>query len=214
VRQAIFLATDRATMAKQFMQGTSRTLDAPCYPTQFGCDAAAAVRYPYDPAKAKRLLTEAGYPNGFDTELVTPELPQWAGAMQGYLKAVGINAKVNVLQVGAFVQRSLAGQDPMDLNSWGSYSVNDVSAILPNFFAGSDSDYTRDPEVKKLVDAGGATVDPDQRRKAYSAAIKLITEKAYWMPIFTHTVAYGFSRQLNFKPYPDEVPRFFLSGWK
>ena len=214
VRQAIFLATDRATMAKQLMQGGSRALDAPCYPTQFGCDAAAAVHYAYDPAKAKQLLAEAGYPNGFDSELVTSDLPQWAGAMQGYLKAVGINARLSVLQVGAWVQRSLAGQDPMEMNSWGSYSVNDVSAILPNFFTFTGNDYTRDPEVRRLVDAGGATVDPDQRRKAYSAAIKLITEKAYWMPMFTHTVTYGFSKQLNFKTYPDEVPRFFLSSWK
>ena len=214
VRQAIFLATDRATMAKQLMQGGSRALDAPCYPTQFGCDAAAAVHYPYDPAKAKQLLAEAGYPNGFDSELVTSDLPQWAGAMQGYLKAVGINAKSASYRLGRSCSAPSRGQDPMDLSSWGSYSVNDVSAILPNFFTFTGNDYTRDPEVKKLVEAGSATVDPDQRRKAYSAAIKLITEKAYWMPMFTHTVTYGFSKQLNFKPYPDEVPRFFLSSWK
>ena len=175
---------------------------------------AAAVRYPYDPAKAKQLLAEAGYPNGFDSELVTSDLPQWAGAMQGYLKAVGINVKLSVLQVGAYVQRSLAGQNPFDFGSWGSYSVNDVSAILPNFFTFTGNDYARDPELKKLVEAGSATVDPDQRRKAYSAAIKLITEKAYWMPMFTHSVTYGFSKQLNFKPYPDELPRFFLASWK
>ena len=214
MREAIFHAIDRPTMAKQLMQGGSRPIDAPCFPTQFGCDAAAAVRYPYDPAKAKQLLAEAGYPNGFDSELVTSDLPQWAGAMQGYLKAVGINVKLSVLQVGAYVQRSLAGQNPFDFASWGSYSVNDVSAILPNFFTFTGNDYARDPELKKLVEAGSATVDPDQRRKAYSAAIKLITEKAYWMPMFTHSVTYGFSKQLNFKPYPDELPRFFLATWK
>ena len=133
VRQAIVYAIDRATMAKQLMQGGSRAIDTPCYPTQFGCDAGAAVHYPYDPAKAKQLLAEAGYPNGFDTELVTYDLPQWGGAVQGYLKAVGINAKITQLQVAAVVQRSLAGQNPMELGSWGSYSVNDVSAILPNY---------------------------------------------------------------------------------
>ena len=60
VRQAIAYALDRATMAKQLMQGNSRPLDAPCYPTQFGCDQAGAVHYSYDPAKAKQLLAEAG----------------------------------------------------------------------------------------------------------------------------------------------------------
>src|SRR6202030_279349 len=186
VRQAIIMAIDRATMAKQLIQGDSQVVDTPCFPSQFGCDTAAAVKYPYDPAKAKQLLAEAGYPNGFDSELVTSDLPQWAGAMQGYLKAVGINVKLSVRQVGAYVQRSLAGQNPFDFNSWGSYSVDAVSAILPNFFTFTGNDYARDPELKKLVEAGSATVDPDQRRKAYTAAIKLITEKAYWMPVFTH----------------------------
>jgi peptide/nickel transport system substrate-binding protein len=214
VRQAIFHAIDRDAMAKQLMQGSSRALDAPCYPTQFGCDPGAAMRYPYDPAKAKRLLVEAGYPSGFDTELVTYEPAQWATAVQTYLKAVGINTKLTLLQAAGVVQRSLAGKNPMELRSWGSYSVNDVSAILPNFFTFTDNDYTRDPEVKKLVDAGSATVDPDQRRGAYSKAIRLITQHAYWMPLFTYTVTYGYSKQLTFKAYPDELPRFFLSSWK
>lgn len=214
VRQAVFYAIDRATMAKQLVQGGSRPLDAPCYPTQFGCDAAAATHYAYDPAKAKQLLADAGYPNGFDTELVTYILPQWAGAMQNYLKAVGINAKITSLQVGAVVQRSNAGQNPMEAGDWGSYSVNDVSAILPNYFNFTPNDYARDPDVQKLVQAGGSTVDPDQRRKAYSEAIRLITEKAYWLPLYTYSVTYGYSKQLNFKPYPDELPRFFLASWK
>ena len=68
--------------------------------------------------------------------------------------------------------------------------------------------------MKRLVEAGGSTTDPDQRRKNYSDAIKLITSHAYWIPMFTHTLTYGLSRQLNFKPFPDELPRFYLASWK
>lgn len=214
VRQAIAYALDRATMAKQLMQGNSRPLDAPCFPTQFGCDQAAAVRYGYDPAKAKQLLAEAGYPNGFDTELVTYLLPQWNGAIQGYLQAVGIRAHISQLQVSAVIQRVQQSKAPMNAGSWGSYSINDVSAFLPYFFTGSAIDYARDPEVEKLVTAGGSVTDPDQRRAAYSAAIKRITEQAYFVPLFTYVKTYGFSRTLEFKPFTDELPRFYLSRWK
>lgn len=178
VRQAVAYAIDRPTMAKWLVQGGSRAIDAPCYPTQFGCDAEAAVHYRYDPTKAKQLLAEAGYPNGFDTDLVTYDPPQWSVAVQGYLRAVGINARIVQLQVSAEVKRSLAGQNPMELGSSGSYSVNDVSAILPGFFTFSGNDYTRDPRIRMLVETGGTTVDPERRRKAYSEAIRLITEQA------------------------------------
>ena len=140
VRQAIFHAIDRESIAKNLMQGGSRVPPAPCFPTQFGCDAAAAVQYPYDPAKAKALLAEAGYPNGFDTELVSYLLPQFEGAIQNYLKAVGINAKITHLQVQALIQRQLEGKNPLDLGNWGSYSINDASAFLPQYYSGAQTE--------------------------------------------------------------------------
>ena len=214
VRQAIFYALDRATMAKQLMQGGSRPLDAPCFPTQFGCDVGAAVHYDYNPAKAKQLLAEAGYPNGIDTELVSYLLPQWNGAIQAYLQAAGIRAHISQLQVSAVIQQAQDGKTPLNAGSWGSYSINDVSAFLPYFFTGSPFDYMRDPEVIKLVTDGGSVTDPDQRRAAYSAAIKRITEQASFVPLFTYVKTYGVSRELNFKPFTDELPRFYLSSWK
>jgi peptide/nickel transport system substrate-binding protein len=214
VRQAIMHAVDRQTMSKQFMPGGSRVVDAPCFPTQFGCDQAVATKYDYDPAKAKALLAEAGYPDGFDTELVSYLLPQWNQAVQNYLGAVGIRAKVSQLQVGAVIQRSIEGKNPLDAGSWGSYSINDVSAFLPYFFIGGGQDYTRDPEVERLVQDGGSTTDPDRRRGAYTAAIRRITEQAYFMPMFTWVTVYAINKQLNFKAFRDELPRFYLASWK
>jgi peptide/nickel transport system substrate-binding protein len=218
VRQAIAYAIDRESIAKNLMQGGSR-VPAPCYPTQFGCDAAAAVQYPYDPAKAKALLAEAGYAGGFSTELVSSLLPQFEGAVQGYLKAVGINVAISHLQAEAAIQRQLGGTAPIYFTNWGSYSVNDISAFLPQFYSGAQegfntSDMAHDAEVQRLVKAGGTSTDPDARKKAYGAAIKLITEQAYMLPMFTSTVTYAFRKELNFKPWPDEMPRYYLSSWK
>jgi peptide/nickel transport system substrate-binding protein len=214
VRQAIWHAIDRKTIADRLVTGGSRVPPAPCFPTQFGCDADAAVKYDYNPAKAKALLAEAGFPNGFETELVSYILPQWTAALQNYLQAVGIKIRVSQLQVAAAIQRSWRGENPLYAGSWGSYSINDVSAIMPVMFGGGNDDYARDPELQKLLEEGGASNDPDVRKKAYSAAIKLATEKAYWLPLHTYVNTYGFSKQLDFKPYPDELPRFFYAKWK
>lgn len=214
VRQAIWHAIDRQTFADKLVGGGSRVPPAPCFPSQFGCDVDAAVKYNYDPAKAKALLAEAGFPNGFETELVSYILPQHGSAIQNYLGAVGIKAKLSQVQVAAGTQRSQRGENPLYLASWGSYSVNDVAAFMPNYFIGSADDYARDPELKQWVEEGGSTNDKEIRTIAYAKAIKRVTEQAYFLPIHTYVSTYAFSKTLDFTPYADELPRFFLAKWK
>jgi peptide/nickel transport system substrate-binding protein len=134
--------------------------------------------------------------------------------VQSYLQAVGIRARLNLLQVAPAIQRAWRGELAMYMGSWGSYSVNDVSAFLPNWFAGGNDDYACDPELQKLVEDGGATNDEEARRTAYSAAIRRVTEQAYWMPLHTYVNTYAHSKQLNFTPYRDELPRFYLASWR
>src|ERR1043166_4810795 len=188
VRQAIWHAIDRKTIADKLVTGGSRVPPAPCFPSQFGCDAKAAVKYDYDPKKAKELLAEAGYPNGFDTEMVPYVQPtSWPAAIQSYLQAVGIRARINQLQVAPAIQKAWRGEAPLYMGSGGSYSINDVSAIFPVMYGKDANDnYSRDPELEKLVAEGGATGDKAVRAKAYAAAIKIMTEKAYWLPINTY----------------------------
>jgi peptide/nickel transport system substrate-binding protein len=216
VRQAIWHAVNRQEMADKLVTGGSRVPIAPCFPSQFGCDADAAMKYPYDPAKAKALLAEAGFPNGFEIDFVTYVQPtQWSAAIQNYLGAVGIKAKINQLGVAPAIQKAQKGEAPLYHGSWGSYSVNDVSAIFPVMYgAGALDNYSRDPELEKLVAEGGSSNDAAARKKAYSAAIKIMTEKAYWLPLFTYVNTYAFQKGLDFKTFPDELPRFYFAKWK
>ena len=138
----------------------------------------------------------------------------WSAAIQNYLQAVGIRAKISQLQVAAAIAKAQKGENPLYHGSWGSYSINDVSAIFPVMYGGGGDDYARDPELQKLVADGGATADSAVRKKNYSAAVKLMTEKAYWLPLFTYVNIYAFSKQLEMKTFPDELPRFYFAKWK
>ena len=213
VRQAIFHAIDRNAIAHDLMQGDSHPVPAPCYPTQFGCDQSAAVDYDYDPAKAKALLKDAGYADGFSTTLVTYLLPSFNAAIQNYLRAVGIKVDLQQLQVGAVVEKVMSGQAPANLGAWGSNSINDISAIMPYYFGGGNYDYARDPELIKGLQLAGAETDPVKRQADYSAAIRRATEQAYWLGLFTSVTQYAFSKNLDFTPFPDELPRFYLCKW-
>jgi peptide/nickel transport system substrate-binding protein len=133
--------------------------------------------------------------------------------VQNYLKAVGISADIQQLQVGAEIQKVQAGEAPLNFGTWGSYSINDVSAILPYYFGGGPNDYARDPQVMEDVKQGGLSMNADDRAKHYSAAIKRITEQAYWLSMFTSVTQYAFVKNLKFTPFPDELPRFYLCEW-
>jgi peptide/nickel transport system substrate-binding protein len=214
VRQAICHAIDRATIARRLAGVATRVLDAPCFPTQFGCDAAAAVRYAYDPSLAKALLADAGYPNGFETELVSYVLPEDGLTIRGALQAVGISAQLIQLSTNEAVARATAGQAPLFLGNWGSRSINDVAAILPQFFTGGPLDFARQPDLAELIRRAGITGDADRRRGLYSEAIRLITAEALWLPTHTYATTYCLNRSLNFRAFPDELPRFYLASWK
>ncbi len=214
VRQAIFHAIDRNAIAHNLMQGDSHPVDAPCYPSQFGCNQAVAEKYEYDPAKARALLKEAGFEGGFSTTLYTYVLPAFPAAVQSYLRAVGITLSIQQLQVGAEIEKVMAGATPANMGTWGSNSVNDVSAVLPYFFGGGSNDYARDPQVQKELQLAGVETDPARRQDHYTAAIRRATEQAYWLPMYTSVTQYAHAKDLVFTPFPDELPRFYLSRWR
>jgi peptide/nickel transport system substrate-binding protein len=215
VRQAIAHAINKEELVKYLVQGEARVLDVPCFPTQWGCDEDAAVKYDYDPEKAKELLKEAGYPNGFSTQVIGARNAQWVAKVQEDLTKVGIDAKGSVIQGATLVDLFGQGQVPIGYWDWGSYSIMDAAAVLPAFFGGqSSSDRTGDKEVAGLVMKANEELDTEKRKALYDQAIKLITERALQIPLHSFVVPYAFINELDFKAYPDEMPRFYWAKWK
>ena len=214
VRQAMAHAIDRASLVKNLIRGDAGVIHTPCFPTQFGCDVSAAVKYEFDQAKAKALLAEAGYPDGFEIEFYTFRPADWAEAIMGDLAKVGIKATLTKMPYFALRDKQRnEGTTPMFLMDWGSYSMNDMSAITSHFFKKGPDDFALDDEVAAWLEEGDTSVDPAVRKAAYSKAIAKITGNVYWLPMFNHVRNYAYREGLVFIPYQDEIPRFWQYGW-
>ncbi len=214
VRQAVAHALDRNAMLGTVVGEGSRVLHTQCFPSQFGCTDEGAPRYDYNPAKATQLLTDAGFPNGFEVDLYAYRERQQTEAMIGYLRAVGIRANLRFMQYAAMRDALREGKAAFAHQTWGSFSVNDVSASTPVYFKFLADDVTRDTQVRDDLEAGDTSVDPNVRKAAYKKALTRIAEQAFSVPMFSLPVYYAFTPDLDFAPYPDELPRFWEARWK
>jgi peptide/nickel transport system substrate-binding protein len=214
VRKAIAHAIDRESIVKNIVGAGSRVLHSQCFPSQFGCTDQGATRYAYDPALAKKLLAEAGFPNGFETEIFAYRERNQTEAIINNLQQVGIQAKLTFSQYAAMRDAIRAGKASLTHQTWGSFSVNDVSASIPVWFGGDADDVTKDKEVEELLKKGNNSVDPSVRKQAYQQALKRIADNAFSVPLWTLPVYYVASKDLNFEAYPDEMVRFWEMTWK
>ena len=90
----------------------------------------------------------------------------------------------------------------------------ELCGMLATARAGNEAISSKIVAVQKWLIEGGSSNDPEVRNKAYSAAIQRVTQQAYFAPLHTYVTTYGYSKQLDFTPYSDELPRFYLAKWK
>jgi peptide/nickel transport system substrate-binding protein len=214
VRKAIAHAIDREAIIKNIVGGGAEIINTICTPSQVGCTQEGAVVYKYDPALSKKLLAEAGYPNGFSTEIYAYRERNQTEAIINYLQAVGIKAKLNFLQYAAMRDLVRANKAALVHQTWGSNLVNDVSASTPVYYAFGADDITRNAQVRDLLNKGDHTIDPKARNEVYKKALVTISENAYSVPLWSLPVYYVASKEVNFKPYSDELVRFWEMSWK
>ena len=212
VRQALNHAINRQAIADHLMPGT-RVISQNCIQIQFGCPTEGMVTYDYDPEKAKKLLAEAGYPNGFDVEFFAYRDRHVTEALMGDLAAVGVNARLNYLTFPAMYEKKLKWETPMVHSTTGSWSIADVGVPLGVTFQGGPPDMANDEELTSWIVEAANMIDQEKRKEIYQRAYRRITEQAYMIPLTTDVVTYAMSKSLDFTPSIDEVGRFDQAKW-
>ncbi len=214
VRQAVNYAINRKGIADNLVRGGSQPVYTACFRTQFGCDAEVAIKYDYNPGKAKELLAAAGYANGFETDIYAYRDREFAEAIIGDLHKVGIRARLHYMKYAALQTEYRGGKTPLTFQSWGSFSMNDASAFTGVFFKGGSDDITKDAQLRQWLEIADTSTDPAVRKTNYSKALESISKQAFMAPLFSYSTYYAYNSALKFQGYPDELPRFYEASWK
>jgi peptide/nickel transport system substrate-binding protein len=208
VRQALNYATDVDSIVKNVLDGNGRRLDGPFTAGMFGFDA-SVKGYAPDPARARRLLAEAGYPEGLEITLDAPAGryqgdKEIAEALGGQWQKAGFRPKVQVAEWGAYFKKYL-GKQMQDAYLLGLGGPMQDGDELYNLVSSNGRGlYYKNEKVDELFDQGRSTTDPAKRRKIYTDLARLMVEDATWVFLLQQVDIYATRDRLGWTPRPDQ----------
>ncbi len=215
VRKAVNMAIDKKAIVAAVYLSTGVPAINPIPPTQWSYNKSIKDD-PFDPAAAKKLLAEAGLPNGFTTDLwampvqrpYNPNAKRIAELMQADLAKVGIKAEIKSFEWGEYRKRMQAGEHQMGMLGW-TGDNGDPDNFL-NTLLGCSSAKNNGSNVAKfcyqpfedLIQKAKVVSNPAERTKLYEQAQVIFKQQAPWFTI-AHAV--------QLKPVRKEVIDFKLS---
>lgn len=225
VRQAVNYAVNRKAIVDNLLKGTGTLAINPLPPVVWGYTDQIQT-YEYDPEKAKQLLTEAGYPDGFTCNFWVPESgsgmqqPVAMGtAIQADLKAVGIDCQIEQFEWGTYLEKTIVPPDKAEFDmfemSWigdNGDPDNHLYILLsgdqwpPN---GYNMGFYKNDKVDELLREARTTLDKAKRTELYQEAQKLIAEDPPWLMVDHETQIVVMDQKIkDFKLHPTGPFRF------
>ncbi|NLN16805.1 MAG: ABC transporter substrate-binding protein [Firmicutes bacterium] len=218
VRQAMNHAVDMDTIINVIYEGRATRIPFILSPQAFAYHDGLPM-FDYDPEKARRLLAEAGYPNGFSFELDTVDAHRArAEIYQAMLAEVGIDVKIRTWPTWGAVREAwmqmkdkpVAEQRDAFLNDWGNASLDPFDILIPKFHSdhrglgrGNFSGFA-DPEVDRLLEASLESDNNEERLMLFRQAQEIIHAQVPMVFEFVAHEIYGVrSRVKNWRPSPD-----------
>ncbi|MCI0528942.1 MAG: ABC transporter substrate-binding protein, partial [Nitrospira sp.] len=216
VRQALNYAIDVPELIEFILEGNGIQVADFLSPLIFGHDPTLAP-YPYDPDKAKKLLAEAGYPDGFEIGfdcsrgryLQDKEIVE---AMAGQLVKVGIKAKVTAHEWSLYVSKMSGYQcAPLSLWGWGNSALDADNSLYPRMHcpaSGTPKNSLEtycNKELDAVLEEARSILDKDKRLALYAKAQRIATEDPPFIFLYQLQDLYGVSHRIKWTPRSDEM---------
>ncbi len=201
VRQALTQALNRTMLARSVNPGGDEVFapDALCLPLHRACSYSSKPA-PYDVAAAKKLLAEAGYPDGFEVEVTgTPGSTNMAEALAGELRKIGVKAKVDRITFAGYREKQRQGKLQILVNVWTSGGLPDASSPVQYFFSPGPRDYWHDKTIQAWGKEAMSTMDEKRREDLYKQIYDRANQLSYVVPIATKPDVFIHDKDLVFE---------------
>jgi len=220
VRQAISYAVDADEIIKTVLDGKAQRVATMLPSMHFGFDPSLKP-LKQDVQKTKKLLADAGFPNGVDIAFNGPQGryvrdKEVAEAVAGQLSKAGIRTTLKTFEFVSYLNNMVyvhkAG--PVWLIGWGQGTMDAEGIYVPLFRSGSLLSNYHNTDLDGMVDEAQRTMDEKKRLEIYYRINKLWLEDAAAMPLYQQLDLYGVSKRLNWKARSDEQIKAFEMSLK
>jgi len=188
VRQAINHAIDAESIIEAVMEGVGEQANGPLGPNVWASNQDLEP-YEYNVEKAKELMKEAGYENGFKTSIWTNDNKtrmDISEIVQNQLKQINIEAEVKVVEWGSYLDGTANGEHDMFILGWGTVTGDPDYGLYALFHSSQFGDagnrtFYANSNVDELLEKARVSVDPVEREVAYLEAQEIIRDDAPWI---------------------------------
>jgi peptide/nickel transport system substrate-binding protein len=217
VRQAVYQAIDIEAIRSRTMRGSALPTGG-ITPSILGSHPEAEKRLPHDPARARQLLTEAGYPNGFDVTLDCPNNryvndEEICIAVAAMLTRAGINTKVTAMPRATYFPKLEKYDTSFYMLGWGG-AVTDAQTTLSPVLRSLDKstgqgsyNYGRysNPKLDALIDAAAVEMNADKRRETIRQALLEHNAQVHHVPLHRQMIPWAMRQNVTAAHRADNV---------
>ena len=201
VRKALNHSINKQLLVNELIGGHATAVNGVLSPDAFAFNSKLPA-YQYDSSKARKLLAEAGYPDGISVSMeVTETHKKKAEALAKMMRKVGIQVKIVVDKKTTIKQKWLLEkkQGDMWLTSWGNSSLDPVGILVPTLRTKGRGNYSgySNSRVDQLLDSAGMEINRRKRASLYREAQLIINKEAPWVFLAVPHDLYGISTKIK-----------------
>ena len=193
-RQAVNYAIDRDALITAYLEGQGTANSNLLTPDREGYSE-SQTQYTYDPEKAKELLAECGYADGFDAGsfIVAEQYKLMAQIVQADLAAVGITCELEILEFNAYLDKLMDGDFGMTcLQMALEGDTQQVSlALTADYIGMANNARWSDERVETLFQQAVETVDEDERNAIYEEIFTIVQDEAVYCVLYNPTMLFA-----------------------